>query len=960
MGISYIHASLASNSSSISYGLIGALDAIDSDVTTRTFNAATQELVFLNSSGQIRASMFMGFDATILNYMTKSIPSQSFLRVFEYSSNGLVSSYQDFFDGFYPYFARFRLTDNDGTEINAQNAIDQYLLGNQSILVNAIGTEKIGTIGNYSGNSGVTIITDYYGGVLNAVRGTNFGDVITLNATTTLEALGGNDTIYGSGVRDDIRCNDGDDVVYDKGASDGADVIDGGNGADTISFFAAPSLITIDLRAADPSARLYGGNAFFESIESIIGSSFGDSIFMSDTDGVDNTISGLGGDDVLGGGSGNDLVYGDGGLDFLYGGFGIDTVYGGNGNDFLYGGDGDDILYGQNDNDDLSGGLGDDVLEGGAGVDILKGEQGIDTLFGGDGSDNLDGGDGNDILHGEAGNDTINGGAGTGDALYFQTVSNFDGGNGFLEDWGWTISLNAGVAELLSVGGPSTAIETDTFSNVERFGGSDNADIFIGNGAANTFYGNSGDDFFAPQLGNDIVEGGYGTDTLQMMTSGSSFNGNDTINMATGTAQRTLVTGTGIFQLLTFQTTTFSSIEVLYANDGNDNVTGSNGDDTILGGLGVDTINGGNGSDSLYGEEGNDILTGGIGDDYLDGGSENDTLTGGLGDDIYIVDSNLDSINEVLGEGTDTVRSTANFTQLDAAGALENLSYIGTATGILYGNSARNTLTGGALSDSLNGFYGADTLNGGDGNDYLYIDETDILNGGNGYDAVYIQTVTGTTVNLASSLVEFVVGYSGNDTLNAVGSFVAVTLLGGDGADVLRGSSSSDYLYIDSFDTVVDAGGGNRDVVIVYNDTNGVTLNLTTAHAEYVIGGVGNDVFNATGSPLSVTIQGGAGADTITGGNGGDYLYGGTGADIFRVTANAQFDAILDFVDAGGAEDDRIDVRGLGANFDTLAEVLAATSDNSGTSVINFGGGNQLYLYQIAKTSLTADDFIFV
>jgi serralysin len=353
-----------------------------------------------------------------------------------------------------------------------------------------------------------------------------------------------------------------------------------------------------------------------------------------------------------------------------------------------------------------------------------------------------------------------------------------------------------------------------------------------------------------------------------------------------------------------------------------------------------------------------DILNGGDGNDTLDGGAGGDTLNGGAGDDIYITDTNLDIINEVVGQGTDTVRSTVSFTQLDAAGALENLTYVGNSTGILYGNNANNILTGGAMSDSLNGFGGVDIYYGMAGDDYLFVDHQDFYNGGDGWDALYLQTITGTTVDLSLSQVEFVVGYTGNDTLNGSTSTVAVTLIGGAGADVLRGGSANDFLYIDGADSLIDAGGGNNDVIVVADEA-GVTLNITAARAEYVIGDSGNDVLNATGSTLSVAIQGRAGADTITGGNMNDYLYGGTGADIFRVTANAQFDAILDFVDAGGAEDDRIDVRSLGANFDTLAEVLAATSDNSGTSVINFGGGNQLYLYQIAKTSLTADDFIF-
>ncbi|MGL4637483.1 MAG: M10 family metallopeptidase C-terminal domain-containing protein [Beijerinckiaceae bacterium] len=377
-------------------------------------------------------------------------------------------------------------------------------------------------------------------------------------------------------------------------------------------------------------------------------------------------------------------------------------------------------------------------------------------------------------------------------------------------------------------------------------------------------------------------------------------------------------------------------------------------------GSGNDSAVGNDAANTLEGRSGNDHLSGGAGNDTLDGGMGNDTLIGGAGNDTFVVDSNLDSVSELTGEGTDTVNTTAAFTQLDAGNTLENLTYTGTANGTLYGNSLGNVLTGGINSDNLNGFFGIDILYGGDGNDFLYIDEQDFLNGGSGNDAVYIQTAVGTVLNIGLSQVEFVVGFTGNDTLNGSTSTVSIALIGGGGADALRSGSANDYLYIDSLDTVVDAGGGTNDVVVVYNDNNGVTLNITAANAEYVIGGNGGDVLNAAGSVNAVAIQGGAGADTITGGNASDYLYGNAGVDVFRVTVNAQLDAILDFVDVDGAEDDRINVSALGANFDTIAEILAATTDYSGTSVIDFGGGNQLYLFQIAKTSLTADDFIFV
>jgi Ca2+-binding RTX toxin-like protein len=97
---------------------------------------------------------------------------------------------------------------------------------------------------------------------------------------------------------------------------------------------------------------------------------------------------------------------------------------------------------------------------------------------------------------------------------------------------------------------------------------------------------------------------------------------------------------------------------------------------------------------------------------------------------------------------------------------------------------------------------------------------------------------------------------------------LSLALLGGAGADVMRGGCANDFLDIDSFDTLIDAGGGTNDVIVVMGSI-GINLNITTARGEYVIGGTGND-----------------------------YFYGNAGADIFRVTAKAQFGSLQPCVSA--------------------------------------------------------------
>lgn len=163
------------------------------------------------------------------------------------------------------------------------------------------------------------------------LRGTNASDTIDLGWVSnppwfgvTLDLLGGNDTAYGSGLRDLIFGGGGDDVLSGKGGDDSL-----------------------------------GGDA-----------------------GQDQIYGGEGNDDAFGG-TGSDYIEGNGDDDYLAGGDGHDTIYGDNnslsineggavqGDDTLWGGNGNDTLYGQGGNDFLSGGLGYDTLWGGASADTF-------------------------------------------------------------------------------------------------------------------------------------------------------------------------------------------------------------------------------------------------------------------------------------------------------------------------------------------------------------------------------------------------------------------------------------------------------------------------------------------------------------------------------------------------------------------------------------------------------------
>lgn len=133
-------------------------------------------------------------------------------------------------------------------------------------------------------------------------------------------------------------------------------------------------------------------------------------------------------------------------------------------------------------------------------------------------------------------------------------------------------------------------------------------------------------------------------------------------------------------------------------------LTGTEGDDVMLGGAGDDTLIGGGGDDTLYAMGGNSLLDGGPGNDTLVGGEGNDTLIGGEGDDLL-----------QGGWGDDLL----------VAGAGDNL---------LFGGAGDDTLVGALLDDNGNDISGINILNGGAGDDTLILGGGDIAHGGSGAD----------------------------------------------------------------------------------------------------------------------------------------------------------------------------------------------------------------------------------
>jgi Ca2+-binding RTX toxin-like protein len=268
----------------------------------------------------------------------------------------------------------------------------------------------------------------------------------------------------------------------------------------------------------------------------------------------------------------------------------------------------------------------------------------------------------------------------------------------------------------------------------------------------------------------------------------------------------------------------------------------------------------------------------------------------------------LNSLGNIVFTPTAGFSGSASFTYTlsDGNGASSTAAValsVSSGSNIINGTAGSNILFGTAANDIINALAGDDVVVAGDGNDTIYAGSgTDLVEAGNGNDLIYGEAGT-----------DIIYGNDGDDIA-----------YGGDGDDFVIGANGNDTIYGDLGNDSLQGDAGN----------------------DLIYGGAGAD-----------TMYGGSGNDVLSGQAGNDIMSGDIGNDRFVFAAGFGKDRVTDF-QAGSTVSDIIQLS-LGTNFDTFAEVMAATTNVQGNAVIAISSSDTITLVGVTKAMLVDNDFLF-
>jgi Ca2+-binding RTX toxin-like protein len=371
------------------------------------------------------------------------------------------------------------------------------------------------------------------------------------------------------------------------------------------------------------------------------------------------------------------------------------------------------------------------------------------------------------------------------------------------------------------------------------------------------------------------------------------------------------------------------STETVTLGTGDNIVTGSASQDTVVLNSGTNTVNLGGGDDQFNTTDANldgfNVLNGGDGTDTIqmvsDAGA--DTIV----DNDFSFKTSIEALTLVNNGNTVTIDTKAAAMGLTTvtggtgadsltanSGFTNNLTFDGSANGTY---TVDVSATSGTLS--YTGSTGVDTLSTGSG--------AATITGGGGTDVITIGT--GAVTYTGGAAVDTIVIENGD--LNA-----ADTLTGATGTDVIQTSGAvtlvdADFTNVATFETLE---ASTNDGALTF--TGGALA--TAAGIVTIDSGDGADIINASAMTGTLAINGAAGNDTITGGSGSDTITAGAGNDTIIITdadpdTNVQDNVIFNASGTNGQDT----ITGYESGVDILeiedADTSAATASNANAVV---------------------------
>jgi Ca2+-binding RTX toxin-like protein len=403
--------------------------------------------------------------------------------------------------------------------------------------------------------------------------------------------------------------------------------------------------------------------------------------------------------------------------------------------------------------------------------------------------------------------------------------------------------------------------------------------------------GGGGRDILRPQGGHDLLSGGKGWDELYAQNGHNQTLTNTTykgLGHATlkGIETAALNSGSGDDTIDTTGWTKKGSYLQLSGGDGNDTLLGGPTVESLNGGAGADTLAGGGGGDALYPDAGTSPS-----DDVVHGGPGNDLLYLSM----YSSGTITDSATTLA--GNDTIGSIERITASPASTfpgpvVVDSTAFSGNVD--VTGSMLADTFTAGPGDDSFSPGKGNDTFVGHGGTDSISVD----LSGGGSVNvsASGVSSTSDGTDSFSGVERAFVYGDATAQTFGASAFAGKVFIYGGGGSDAVNGNgANTTFSYQQALTPVtvtdgdlttatddVSLGGSvGRVIVGAASTTSPVSMDAHAfSGAVEFYGGDERDTF--IGTAHADKLGGFGGNDVLKGLGGNDILWGATGKDTFR------------------------------------------------------------------------------